>query len=129
MFRRSAFAGLAIVFATTLAVTDCHAASCVICDTNIWLNDVTKDCFLDNVDKYLDEMKSSQSSYVTVDFESCVDPSKRGLIELPKDAQVSRKLSFILDRDSLNCLYRLVSLRGDDFDPYVVFQLDKDCRK
>jgi len=107
--------------------TPLYASDCIICDRDVWLSSQTKDCFLDNVDRYQAEMDKSKLPYITMDFSKCPGIEKRGLIELPTNPQATQKSSFILDRGSLRCLYRLVSEHSDSFDPSVEFRLDQQC--
>jgi hypothetical protein len=109
------------------ALQPAYADQCVICDTTISLSSRTKDCLLENIDRYFAEMDKSAVSYVTVDFEKCPGNTTRGLITLPTERASGVKSSFILDRSSLRCLYRAVTEATGTFDPSVNFDLKTIC--
>lgn len=91
------------------------------------MNEETKKCFVADMSKYVDEMAAKGSDFVTISFDTC-GKSRGGLMTLPTGARSVHKSSYVLDKQSLNCLYGLLIQRTAPLDPYAVFKLERECK-
>lgn len=121
-------AGLGSLFFLSFTAMAAQANSiCLICDSDVWMNDETKKCFVTDMNRYVNEMASKGSDFVTVNFETC-GKSRGGLMSLPSGVRSAHKSSYVLDKASITCLYKLLTERTASLDPYVVFKLERECR-
>lgn len=116
-----------LIFLSLASSTTSASSTCLICDSDVWMNDVAKKCFIADMSKYVDEMTSKGSDFVTVSFDTC-GKSRGGLMTLPTQVGSSHKSSYVLDKQSLSCLYKLLMQRTASLDPYVVFNLERECK-
>lgn len=116
---------LLTVFACMICAVSAEA-KCLICDNEVRMNDEMKECFLNSADTYRKQV-SGDDDFIKLDFSTCKS-LERGLMSLPVISDGDRGGSYILDKTSFECLYGLVVHSGKRFDPYVTFQLDRDCK-
>lgn len=126
-----------LTFAVTAVMPGHLSASCYVCDELVEVDTAMAKCIVDRYDDFAVEITSNTQGRAPVNLNACSELSSdesaaRGAIsrlpELTGSGAVSvSKRVYLLDRNSLACLKRLVQAHEGTFDPTITFDLYEAC--
>lgn len=117
----------AFVAITCLAVPTA-SPMCLICDSEIWLNDTVAKCFSEKFPLYYSELQNTGKPVVTVDLSSCgQDGARGGLASMPGVPSELPATLYLLDRSSLECLDQIIRNDSLGFNPTRLVTLSDSC--
>lgn len=127
-----------VQFAATILATSSYA-SCYICDEVVEFGAAHAACFLSDYEQF--SSTAEETGRVEVDLSLClgeVADGTRGLEAFPffpgqitgettLETTTRLRTTYILDLESLNCLYKILSERSEPINPSVLIDLPKLC--
>ena len=118
------------------------AASCMVCDEVVVLDQTRARCFASGYEQYLEAATKSPDRFAEIDLTGCTGESgdeRRGLDRIGNDrspdasarskkppVESSLRTMYILDAESIVCLGRLLESYDGNYDP-ARFDLYESC--